>query len=1155
MSKFLRSLYVLSFIFFSLWVIADVNAAPADGWKTSDWVIKDDVNEIERGEFDLCNVFFREAGGKLYLKATTRFPITEEVLIKLTVEDQKGVRQQFVSGSSVCDWDIYRGVCEMTASVPSAWSGSEKLTVELVDSRTSQVCDAGSVVMSSRQSLDNEAGNCAFVHHGNQGLTYTSVFRGDGGSGDEGFDEILELHDGLNAPGNFHMSGTLITAAEYYDPDFNQWLRDGITEGWVGMLTSAYAQHIMPFVDDSMNNWAVHVEYNMVQTFYGYSPRVAWIPERVWLASGHYPDAHLNDAWLGDNWEHHGVDAVILDDWPHCSGYSDRKIHWMNNGSGITLRVIPIDGDFTGNCHYNPGAAIAQIQGTGQYQIIVYGTDWEAAAEMADFNCPDCLENYSQVVQWASDNAPGVGIWKLDAALDNPDFNGTGIEVGNGTYGLIGGTDGYGGSDNSWYGDWAGTASHSDFHSPSAWDYGTIWTQTHSNIMASPSNNLSESAWYVMMTNLHETGWHDYMGGPVSGWIHRYSSHIKNANVYTEAAHWAAGEYLIDVNAYLSDIDIDGVDELVIHNDRVMAVFESVGGRAQWIFAKGPSGYNYSIVGSCNTYWAETDGDYDEPGSNNHQAAFADVGPHYRNELYSMSVDEITNTTAVVHFTHNEITKTISIELGQTYLRADYEVGSQDCYIRHGFTPDLVAQIWNPEFERIWSPDADYCGFRNPNTQAAGALVIGNGGANHQLDFIGTLVHGDELRGYDRFTYLLFAGETSDPDGEGRIAELETLAAMNLDEYPPRLNDPAVFILGNTIELSFSEAVEETSAENPANWSLQDFTGTYTVTAAERQGDWRRVRLTVSPNLQGGDNGNVVVSGVTDLIGNPVDPTANTASLTVPTGATPHTIIIDGTIDFDRSSEILYAGVDTLTITWDADALYIGYWNCDLNTADFFVNIDTDQVPGSGASTGSWGRVSFTDPHLIEYQIANEGGLSAIQLNHWNGTSWDYPGSGTVTTYNGWADVPYTETRIPWSELGNPTGIALSVHLTEEDTQVTQLSYPPSNPTGNQATLPDVYRIYQPYISGDMPLFGAEPRYILTADLTAPQDVVIYDDGGVRHLSWTAVEGAAEYEIYRAETSDGTFELIDQTDAPAYEDDDALTGTVVFYEIRARAGI
>ena len=49
----------------------------------------------------------------------------------------------------------------------------------------------------------------------------------------------------------------------------------------------------------------------------------------------------------------------------------------MNNENGIDLRVIPINSDFVGNVHYNAGGAINQIQNTGEYDILIYGNDWD----------------------------------------------------------------------------------------------------------------------------------------------------------------------------------------------------------------------------------------------------------------------------------------------------------------------------------------------------------------------------------------------------------------------------------------------------------------------------------------------------------------------------------------------------------------------------------------------------------------------------------------------------------------------------------------------------------------------------------------------------------------------------------------------------------
>ena len=57
------------------------------------------------------------------------------------------------------------------------------------------------------------------------------------------------------------------------------------------------------------------------------------------------------------------------------------------------------------------------------------------------------------------------------------------------------------------------------------------------------------------------------------------AGHIKQAMIYAEAARWADGQYAVTTAAYASDIDNDGYQEMVLHNDRLFAVFEAIGGR------------------------------------------------------------------------------------------------------------------------------------------------------------------------------------------------------------------------------------------------------------------------------------------------------------------------------------------------------------------------------------------------------------------------------------------------------------------------------------------------------------------------------------------------------------------------------------------------
>jgi hypothetical protein len=678
------------------------------------------------------------------------------------------------------------------------------------------------VTLGAGQALAYEA-NVAFMHFGNQGLSYSDVFHGHyGAESTSGFDEILRVHQDKNIPVNVHLSGLLQSSAEWDarngDPvDFNAWMRAGATAGWLGIVSSAYGQPILPFLQGAMNGWAVDRQVAMDTWRYGYTPHVAWVPERTWLTPGQYPGDGVID-WSGSWWQTNGIDAVILDDWPHCSGHDNHQIHTI---SGSGLRVIPRDGDFTGKMHGGDGAGALAIlsglagSGLGTYRLVTYADDWEMAAALGNWatDFPYAYGTYLWMIDKCQTESAWLHTWKLDPALANGNFNGDTFTPVNGTYSTIGGTDGYGGSNNAWYGHWAGYVPYStggDGNGACAGtggnckNHGTLWNDAHAALQAAPDNNIREAGWYVLMTNLHETGWHDYLGGPISGWERMYSAHIKNANVYAEAARWAGGLYAEATGAFFGDPDNDGVNELVMYNDRVFAVFESIGGRAPWVFAKN-GGSNYSVVGVDDAYWYGTEGDYND---GNHIAALSDVGPDHQSDFYAMTVDTSAGNTVQATFTQYGVEKTVRLTLGQSYLDCIYRVGANTQYVQSGWSPDLVDLLYNAEMDRIWAPDVSYMGRRNPNTSATGAWVLGGGGAGFNKEIGGTLMKADEIVGTQKFEVLLYAGPASAPDGSGHTPELQALAAALGDRLPPEAVSGTYFPATHQLTLTFDETVQ-----------------------------------------------------------------------------------------------------------------------------------------------------------------------------------------------------------------------------------------------------------------------------------------------------------------------------------------------------------
>ncbi|MBU1698570.1 MAG: hypothetical protein KJ970_04325 [Candidatus Eisenbacteria bacterium] len=669
------------------------------------------------------------------------------------------------------------------------------------------------------------AHNVAFVQHGNQGLTWSTVFRGERGetpgmecdpaNPDDGFDEIMAVHECYSIPCNFHLAATLQTSAEWHDPSFNEWLVNGISAGWAEMTSSAYAQHIMPFAQNNMNDWAVYIEKQMTDWRYGVDTKVAWVPERVWLENpdvdGNGIDASCGvvDPTISDNWLPNGIEAVILDDYVHCGYYNtafdDRHIYTLPNG----LKILPIDNDFVGNVNWNWGQAWNTIIGLSSDELLIYGNDWEIAAEVSQgAGNSEGLNNYIHVIQNCSTYSATVSTWKLSDTLNEGGFyyGSNPITVQNGTYGLLGEFWGYGGGCNSWYIDWASYTGqeNSDGHSPK-WNYGAIWNNTLTKLMSSPSNDLSESGWYTFMSMMHETGWHD--DGYVSGWIHHYSNHIKNANAYAEASRWADGQYVNPTGAYLSDFDEDGIEELVIYNERIMAVFESIGGKANYIFAKG-SGYGYSVGSNCPVYWVDTNGDYNET---NHVAPLSDVsigGMDRENDLYGFEVVQASGDTVQIRLVHPAVQKTITVVSGQPYLRVTYRTGGADAYVKSAWTPDLVDLLWNADLDRVWDNGGRYFGQQNPNTNATAAIITGTAGADHNFQFSATLMEGDEIHAEESFEVLIYAGYATTVDGNEEVPELEALAAVFADELAPLAVSGTYYPGPDRLVLIFDQAVQ-----------------------------------------------------------------------------------------------------------------------------------------------------------------------------------------------------------------------------------------------------------------------------------------------------------------------------------------------------------
>ncbi len=182
-----------------------------------------------------------------------------------------------------------------------------------------------------------------------------------------------------------------------------------------------------------------------------------------------------------------------------------------------------------------------------------------------------------------------------------------------------------------------------------------------------------------------------------------------------------------------------------------------------------------------------------------------------------------------------------------------------------------------------------------------------------------------------------------------------------------------------------------------------------------------------------------------------------------------HPIVIDGDLDDWMADELMEteAGTYDLYVTWDADNIYLGlsgaYLGDDpLQDQSFFVCLDTDLIPGSGAGADGYGQVNF-DTALFAPEVCYyfAGGAGWYEWSIWNGASWDWMGWRNDGTYYNWpgnpAPNPGSELTIIRSDILAPAGVGMVAWLTNEESPILLASWPTPNNSGLFPTLTHFY--------------------------------------------------------------------------------------------------
>ena len=504
----------------------------------------------------------------------------------------------------------------------------------------------------------------AIVHHANQFLITEGYENRHGlaatlGSVEDksGFAWILELHRSLKIPVNLHFSGTLLEAIAWHQPEFLSQLQGLHREGLLELVGSCYGQNIMRFFGYEHNLRQLNEQLLLYKIHLHIDPaevKVFWPPERVWDTERMAPV--LTDQRLLN----HGYKHLLVDDrllLPVNGTQSPRRRYDREPGwkpelfqvcpieQGHGLMALPIAFNLRQNMPPANEEQWQQIRGQLRWlaglgpsasgdPIAIYGDDLEKTAGVGSWN-PQGIVYYESLLRWLADNT-WVRPVRLSehCATSRPAAprkieTGTFIELAN----HFGAGEGY----ERWFFDPKWSRYRQYFS----------WAENRVNELSllGADEKLIDLAQKHLMVSSWESAWHTpregAFGDPESSghpspWIKAVGSHSRHAAVVAEAAFWMRHRDGA-AHAYLEDIDGDGEQELILKNDKLLAVFSPRwGGRLVALFSVDGK-YGSMVIGnpSDDWNWCEELNRYMEVPAN-HPGALTDVG--FEHDAYEASV-------------------------------------------------------------------------------------------------------------------------------------------------------------------------------------------------------------------------------------------------------------------------------------------------------------------------------------------------------------------------------------------------------------------------------------------------------------------------------------------------------------------------------------
>jgi hypothetical protein len=646
----------------------------------------------------------------------------------------------------------------------SSIAGDKSVLKAWFSARTGEVAGQGSNDRGKRAKVIS-------LVHGNQAIQPGTVVHNlINNTLSAGYYRVLDAHSAFSAPLAMHITPTLASAIQWakVDPPSSRQYRDGpslnsrvgqmIDDGVIDLLGSTFSDHALPYFHTAFNQDNRALSETFLETIYGASgSEVFWTPERISDAGVLQKVGELGYGYTFIDQMRHvtkwfGRTSALGDD-----GYRLNLIHGIKcfviNDQASTYRFQNTDNGLA-----NPLRQLLNRKARSgtQDQVVTVMSAWE------DFTTKAQADAYDKNVRWLA-SRPWIRLVTPDQIaagevdLSQP-ADGTGDAWGSkdrSTDPLIGNVttkkvahDYIDHATQENYDNWYfGSAIEESLRDkvfnirtgaamPSI--YGLLGTngivndawQAIAPIIPSPANiGLLSLARGTLHASSFETAFHtqtnndlskystgeyvnpDTSSQTLAGFAKIAQAQTRNAAVYARVNAWATavgqGTYTGSAQATQQDIDLDGELEYLIHNDRIFALFERIGGRMTGAWVRDVNtGYLSQVVGNFVGYaGSETEeegaGNFTGTAVNAHRTSgfkdwFAKTDASgagtfgYVNDYYNV-VAAPAGTGWKFTSGDGKISKTITLAPSANRLQAGYTTtGMVQLFIRFGLSPDLL---------------------------------------------------------------------------------------------------------------------------------------------------------------------------------------------------------------------------------------------------------------------------------------------------------------------------------------------------------------------------------------------------------------------------------------------------------------------------------